>query len=107
MVQSTPAISFDKEKIADFCQRWRINEFSLFGSVVTEDYSPDSDVDVLVSFDPEARWTLFDLDRMEDELRDIFARRVDLVTRGSVEASPNYLRRKSILESVTIIHDSR
>ncbi|MCB9005620.1 MAG: nucleotidyltransferase domain-containing protein, partial [Ardenticatenaceae bacterium] len=49
-----------KEKLAAFCEKWQIIEFALFGSVIRNDFRPDSDVDALVTFDPAARWTLFD-----------------------------------------------
>ena len=92
-------IPVDREQVAAFCRRWRITELDLFGSVLREDFSPASDVDVLVTFAPEARWGLFDLCRMEDELREIFRRKVDLVERRAVEESENYIRRRHILQS--------
>ena len=70
-----------------------------FGSVLREDFRPDSDVDVLVSFLPEAPWGLFDHVRMEDELSDLLGRRVDLVNRKAVERSSNWIRRDAILTS--------
>ncbi|MBI4701454.1 MAG: nucleotidyltransferase domain-containing protein [Deltaproteobacteria bacterium] len=97
-------IPVDREKLAEFCRRWRITELDLFGSVLREDFSPASDVDVLVTFAPEARWGLFDLCRMEDELREIFRRKVDLVTRRSVEQSPNWVRRRHILRHLEVVH---
>src|SRR5215210_3359419 len=96
-------IELPSEQIADFCRRWKIVEFALFGSVLRDDFRPDSDVDVLVSFASDARWTLFDLVRMQDELKDIFGREVDLVERSSVERSENYIRRKHILEHMELI----
>ncbi len=60
--------------------------------------SVDSDVDVLVTFDDAARWTLFDLVEMQDELKAIVGRDVDLVEKIAVERSPNYIRRRHILE---------
>ncbi|MEW5830405.1 MAG: nucleotidyltransferase family protein [Chloroflexota bacterium] len=93
-----------KAKIADFCKRWGISEFALFGSAVGEGFRPESDVDVIVSFAPDARITLFDMARMQDELQQIFGREVDLVTKSGVENSRNYLRRKNILESAQVIH---
>lgn len=72
----------------------------MFGSVLREDFGPDSDVDVLVAFSMEAKHSLFDLVRKEDELRAILGRRVDLVTRRSVERSANEWRRQSILGSL-------
>lgn len=97
-------ITLDRKRIAEFCQRWKITEFALFGSVLREDFRPDSDVDVLVTFSQDARWTLFDLVRMEEELQGIFGRDVDLVSRRGIEASRNYLRRKAILSSAEVIH---
>ena|SRR5258708_5759370 len=91
------AIDYDKEKLRDFCRKWKVTEFSLFGSVVRDDFTPDSDVDVLVTFAPDARRSLFDMVHMEDELVDIFGREVDLLTRRSVEQSLNPIRRDSIL----------
>ena len=97
-------IAIPSDRIATFCKRWRVAELALFGSVVRDDFGPDSDVDVLVSFDPEARRTLFDIVRMQDELSGILGREVDLVTRAAVEGSRNYIRRKAILESSQVVY---
>ena len=103
-------IPIDREKIAEFCRRWKITEFALFGSVLRDDFRPDSDVDVLVTFAPDARYSLFDLVHMQDELKQIFGREVDLVERKAVERSENYIRRKYILtsiEPIKILRDER
>ena len=92
------------KKIADFCKKWKIIEFSLFGSVLREDFCPDSDIDVLVTFSEEARHTLFDLVHMENELKQIFGRQVDLVSRRGIESSRNYIRRNAILNAAEIIY---
>jgi predicted nucleotidyltransferase len=63
-----PRIVIPKERIADFCRRWKITELALFGSVLREDFRADSDVDVLVTFAPDATWSPFDHVDMEDEL---------------------------------------
>lgn len=97
-------IDVPTEKIAAFCRRWQITELALFGSVLRDDFGPDSDVDVLVGFGEGARHTLFDLDDMELELKEIFGRKVDLVSRRGIEASRNYLRRDSILKSAQVIY---
>lgn len=97
-------IRIPKAKITAFCKRWNISEFALFGSVLRADFRPDSDVDVLVSFAPQARVTLFDMAQMQAELKDIFKRDVDLVSRRGLEHSRNYLRRKRILDSAQVIH---
>ncbi|MBD1845038.1 nucleotidyltransferase family protein [Cyanobacteria bacterium FACHB-63] len=98
-------IALDQEKIIQFCQRWKITEFALFGSVLRDDFRPnESDIDVLVSFDQEAHWTLFDLVEMEEEIQKIFDRKVDLISRRGIERSRNYLRRKAILDSAKVIY---
>ena len=74
-------IPIDQEKIADFCRRWKVTEFALFGSVLREDFGPESDVDVLVEFEPEHVPGLEFID-MEEELSEIIGRKVDLNTKG-------------------------
>lgn len=87
--------------IQAYCQRWRIAELALFGSVLREDFSPDSDIDVLVTFEPEARWSLFDLVDMKEELEALLGRSVDLVTRGGLR---NPFRRHEILTSRQVVY---
>lgn len=99
----TPRLPIPERAIAEFCRRWKVTEFALFGSVVRDDFRPDSDVDVLVSFAPEMRYSLFDLVEMQDELSAAFGRDVDLVTRRAVERGSNEWRRRSILESLVRI----
>ncbi|MBW4682524.1 MAG: nucleotidyltransferase domain-containing protein [Microcoleus vaginatus WJT46-NPBG5] len=90
---------FSKEQIANFCQRWQIREFALFGSILRDDFCDDSDIDVLVTFDLDAHWGLLAHVRMERELGEILGRKVDLIERGSIEESPNWIRRKEILNT--------
>jgi len=90
--------------IRAFCERWKVRELALFGSALRDDFGPDSDVDVLLSFADDAEWSLFDLARMKRELEAIFGRQVDLLTRPGVEASRNRLRREAILSSAEVIH---
>ncbi len=87
-------------QIAAFCRRWRVIRLSLFGSVLREDFRPDSDVDVLVQFEPDAPWSLWDLSAMKDELEAIFGRRVDLVEEDAIR---NPFRRQAILSSREVI----
>ncbi|HEX2204933.1 MAG TPA: nucleotidyltransferase family protein [Longimicrobium sp.] len=77
-------VEVPRERIEAFCRKWKIREFALFGSVLRDDFRPDSDVDVMVSFAPEADHSLFDLTRMEEELEELFGRRVDLVEKAAV-----------------------
>ncbi len=97
-------IEIDADGLAGFCQRWKIGELALFGSALREDFRPDSDVDLLVTFEPGARWSLFDLARMQAEMEAMFGRPVDLVERDAVEKSGNYIRRKSILRDLEVVY---
>jgi predicted nucleotidyltransferase len=97
-------VEIPEDKIADFCRRWKITELALFGSVLRDDFRPDSDVDVLVTFAGDARWNLFDFVHMEDELKALFGREVDLSERRAVEKSENYIRRRSILKSARTVY---
>lgn len=103
----TVQIPIDREKLAEFCRRWRVVELALFGSVLRDDFDGDSDVDVLVSFHREADWGLWDHARMQDELSQLFGRQVDLVTRQAIEGSDNWLRKQSILNSAETVHVER
>lgn len=96
-----------QEQIAAFCRRWKVVEFSLFGSALREDFGPESDVDVLVSFAGDTPWSLMALVRMEEELEQIFGREVDLVERAAVERSENYIRRRHILSSAEPVYVAR
>jgi len=104
---STIKFSIPKAKLAEFCRRWNISELALFGSALREDFRSDSDVDILVSFALPTRITLFDMAQMQAELKDIFKRDVDLVSKRGLERSRNYLRRKQILDSAQVIHVAR
>lgn len=98
------SIDVSRKAITDFCRRWHISELALFGSALRSDFHPESDVDLLVTFDEDARWTLFDLVRAEEELERIFGRKVDLIERRAVEKNRNYIRRKAILDSLETIY---
>jgi uncharacterized protein len=101
---SINAIDLPTGKIAEFCDRWQVVEFALFGSVLRTDFRQDSDIDVMVQFDPDAHPTFSTLDRMEAELKTIFHRDIDLITRQGIETSRNYLRRQEILSSAQVIY---
>jgi uncharacterized protein len=101
---SIDAIDLPTEKIAEFCDRWQVIELALFGSVLRNDFRLDSDIDVMVQFHPDAHPTFSTLDRMEEELKTIFHRDIDLITRQGIETSRNYLRRREILSSAQVIY---
>jgi predicted nucleotidyltransferase len=97
-------IPIPADQIAAFCRRWGVVEFALFGSVLRDDFGPDSDIDTLLTFAPGRLYTFKQLDQMETELADLFGRPVDVVDRQAVQESPNYIRRRSILESAAVIY---
>jgi predicted nucleotidyltransferase len=88
-------------RIAAFCELWKIKELSLFGSVLRDDFRPDSDVDVLIAFEPNVPWSLFDWVEMIDEFKDIFGRKVDLVEAAGLT---NPFRRHAILNSKRVLY---
>ncbi len=90
-----------RPEITDFCRRWKVDEFSVFGSAIRNDFDADSDVDVLVTLSPQAQWSLYEWVDMREELQKIFARPVDLV---STKGLRNPFRRKSILGSRRVIY---
>lgn len=112
---TTPAISLSREQISDFCQRWKVLELALFGSVLREDFRSDSDVDMLVTFAPDAEWSLLDHVQMEEELGSIIepapglirGRKVDLISRRAIERSKNWIRRQEILKTAEVIYVTR
>lgn len=101
---SNPNINLPGSQIADFCQRWHIRELALFGSVLRDDFHPNSDLDILVTFAPEANWSLLDHLRMERELATLLNRKIDLFSRQAVERSHNWMRRLEILNTAEVVY---
>jgi uncharacterized protein len=98
------AIELPIQQIQEFCQKWQVTEFALFGSVLREDFRPDSDIDILVTFSSTAKRGLAETLQMHDELQVIFNREVDLIVKSAIKRSENWLRRKNILESAQVIY---
>ena len=96
-------LSLPKEKIEEFCLRWKIDEFSLFGSALREDFDLDSDIDILVSLSEDADLDLYDWIAMIEELEEIFGREVDLVEKSTLK---NPFRRHAILTNREIVYAS-
>ena len=90
-----------RKKISEFCLRWKVVEFSLFGSILREDFRPESDVDVLVTFAPEAQVSLFDLVQMQIELEILFGRPVDVVEKDALR---NPFRKREILSTAQVVY---
>lgn len=97
-------IDIPKKKIAAFCRRNDIRRMALFGSVLRDDFTPESDVDVLVELEPDKTPGLAFF-TMQDELSDIYGRGVDLHTFRGVESNPNWLLRKEILDSAEAVYE--
>jgi predicted nucleotidyltransferase len=98
---SQARVSLPLDLIRTFCRQWRIDELALFGSVLRDDFSPESDVDVLVTFSPDAQLSLMDFVAMREELQEILHRPVDLVSKGGLR---NPFRRHEILNTRQIVY---
>jgi predicted nucleotidyltransferase len=96
-----PKINIPKAKIEDFCRRWKVKEFALFGSILREDFRPDSDIDVLVTFEPDGGITFDNRVEMLDELAEIFGQKVDLVEKDAIR---NPFRRHEILTTKEVVY---
>ncbi len=94
-------IDLHKEQIIDFCQKWKVKEFSIFGSFLRADFNEKSDVDVLLTFFQEAHHSLFDLLEMKEDLKTIFGREVDIVEKEGIR---NPIRRRSILKNREVVY---
>jgi len=94
-------IKISKEKIAGFCRRHHIRRLALYGSVLRDDFRPDSDVDVLVEFEPDARVGLIALAGMEIELSDIFGREAEMHTVKGL--NPHF--RKEVLNTAEVQYE--
>ena len=90
-----------KREIASFCRRWGVVEFAVFGSILRAEFNAKSDVDVLVTFAPNAQVGLFDLAQMQIELESLFGRSVDLVEKDALR---NPFRRREILSTAQIVY---
>jgi predicted nucleotidyltransferase len=90
-----------KEALKDFCHRWKIEELSVFGSVLRSDFRTDSDIDVLATFSGDADWSIFDLSRMHEELSNLVGRKVDVIEQAGLR---NPFRRREIMSSRRIIY---
>ena len=100
-------IKIPHQRIAEFCRGNHVRTLAFFGSVLRDDFRPDSDVDVLIEFEAGQEPGLMELVGMQEELTKIFGQKVDFVERQAVEKSENYIRKRHILESVESIYVAR
>ena len=94
-------VELPQEAITAFCRKWRVRELALFGSVLRPDFGPNSDVDVLVSFESGEQWNLWDIVAMKEELEALLGRPVDLVEKKALR---NAFRRQEILSHNEVIY---
>jgi predicted nucleotidyltransferase len=99
--------SLSPEEIAQLCQQWSITELALFGSVLSDQFNPDSDIDILIRFAPDARQGLLTLSKIKHELEARIGREVDLALKDSIETSENWIRRNEILKTAQVIYEQR
>ena len=104
---SRHGVTLPADRIADFCRRWKIRELAVFGSFLRDDFTDQSDIDLLIDPQPGTAWSLADLLSMEEELKAWTGRSVQLVERPSVEDSGNYIRRRHILATAEPIYVER
>jgi predicted nucleotidyltransferase len=100
-------IAVPQAEIEAFCRRYHIKRLSLFGSVLRDDFGPDSDVDVLVDFEGGVDLGLLEIVSIEHELSGILGRKVDLADREEVRRSENYIRRRHILNTAETVYVAR
>lgn len=94
------AVEIPEARLKEFCRRYRVRELSLFGSALREDFAPDSDVDMLVEFEPSAQVGFMALSRMQRELSELLSRRVDLVPKPGLKEKV----RQAVLDSAEVIY---
>jgi predicted nucleotidyltransferase len=95
------ASAVSSDRLREFCERWKVAELALFGSAARGDKTPESDVDIAVTFRADAEVSLFDFASMQLELQELFGRPVDLVEKATIR---NPFRRKSILRDLTVLY---
>jgi predicted nucleotidyltransferase len=99
-------LDVDKNALTSFCRKWRVAQIAVFGSALRSDFGPSSDVDLLVTPETGVIWSLFEEVDMREELSRLMSRPVDLVIRGAVERSRNWIRREEILSTAEPLHVS-
>jgi predicted nucleotidyltransferase len=100
-------IDLDSLAIRDFCQKWKISELSVFGSILRDDFQPDSDIDFLVTYDQNVTWDLYDAQLIRDELAEVVGRPVDLISRSAIERSDNRFVKKEVLSTAEPVYAKR
>ncbi|HET6387286.1 MAG TPA: nucleotidyltransferase domain-containing protein [Armatimonadota bacterium] len=100
-------IDLDSGAIQMFCEKWKIKRLSVFGSILRDDFGPDSDVDFVAEYEEDADWDLLDCLRAQEELQSIIGRKVDLLERAGIDSSANRFLKKEILSTLETVHAAR
>ncbi len=104
LTQIYTRLNVTPQQLANFCKQHQIQELAIFGSALREDFRPDSDIDLLVTYQPTAKRGLFEKMNLKEELETLFQRKVDLVSKNAIAQSRNWIRRKNILNSAEVIY---
>jgi predicted nucleotidyltransferase len=96
-----PSLPVSLEELRPFCEKWKVKELALFGSAARGEMRPDSDYDIMVEFEPDARWSLWDLVPMHEEIQALLGRKVDLLEKAPIR---NPYRRASIERDLIVIY---
>ncbi len=93
--------------LQEFCRKAKISKLCLFGSILRDDFNPDSDIDILVTFNPDVNITFLQFVDLEYQLEDLLNRKVDLLEKTTVEKDFNWIRRQGILNNYQVIYESK
>ncbi len=100
-------LGLSSQEAAIFCQQWGITKMALFGSILRDDFRADSDIDLLITFAPNARQGLLTLAKIKHELESRLQRPVDLIPEASIQMSDNWIRQRDILSTAQTIYEQR
>jgi len=97
-------LDIQEEQLREICKKYLIKELALFGSALRDDFTENSDIDLLYTFQDVAKHSLFDIVRIKEEFEKLFGRPVDLVSRSAIERSRNKYRKNTILKKTKVIY---
>ena len=100
-------IQLDSPEVLAFCRTWKISRLEVFGSILREDFRPDSDVDFVVDFEDDAEWDLAELEQIRQGLSEIVHRDADVLTRRTLARTDNWLLRRNVLAQLETVYAAR
>ena len=98
--------NIQQERLKEICRNYSIKELAIFGSAMRSDFNSESDIDLLIEFEPDTRISLFDIVDLKKEFEEVFGRAVDIVSKNAIKRSRNHLRKKNILENYKVVYAS-